>query len=220
MGDRPKVVGLGGSLRARSASRAALEVALEAAAEQGAETILFDVREMDLPMFRRGVEPPPAAVELCEATFEAHGMIWSSPMYHGTVSGAFKNALDWLDLLGDRNPPFLTDKVIALISTAGGVQGLQAVITMEFVVRALRGMAVPLVAPVARAYRAFDESGHVIDESIERQLRSLGQEVAQLCIERRGAVLGSSANRHALGVAHNSPLHVMPELELSWIFKS
>jgi FMN reductase len=112
-------VGLGGSLRARSASRAALEVALEAAAEQGAETTLFDVLEMDLPMFRRGVEPPSAAVELCEAAFEARGMIWSSPMYHGTVSGAFKNALDWLDLLGDRNPPFLTDKVIGLISTAG-----------------------------------------------------------------------------------------------------
>lgn len=34
-------------------------------------------------------------------------------------------------------------------------------------------------------YRAFDESGHVIDEGIERQLRSLGQEAAQLSIERR-----------------------------------
>lgn len=42
MGDRPKVVGLGGSLSARSSSRAALEVALEAAAEHGAETALFD----------------------------------------------------------------------------------------------------------------------------------------------------------------------------------
>lgn len=186
MNDAPKVVGLGGSLRARSASRAALEVALDAAAEQGAKTSLFDVREMDLPMFQRGVEPPAAAVELCDATFEARGMIWSSPMYHGTISGAFKNALDWLDLLADRDPPFLTDKVIGLISTAGGVQGLQAVNTMEFVVRALRGMAVPLVAPVARAYRAFDESGQVVDEGIERQLRALGREVAQLCIERRG----------------------------------
>jgi FMN reductase len=65
-------------------------------------------------------------------------MIWSSPLYHGTVSGAFKNALDWLDLLSDRDPPFLTDKVIGLISAAGGVQALQAVNTMEFVVGAPR----------------------------------------------------------------------------------
>ena len=61
-------------------------------------------------------------------------MIWASLLYHGTVSGAFKNALDWLDLLNDREPPFLTDKVVGLISTAGGVQGLQAINTMEFVV--------------------------------------------------------------------------------------
>jgi FMN reductase len=181
----PMIVGLGGSLSARSASLAALKVALDAATELGAKTVLFDVRTMDLPMFRRGVDAPLIAVELCEATFAASGMVWSSPLYHGTISGAFKNALDWLDLLSDRDPPFLTDKVIGLISTAGGVQALQAVNTMEFVVRALRGMAVPLVAPVTRAYRAFDESGHVADEGIERQLRALGQEVAQLCIGRR-----------------------------------
>ena len=80
-------------------------------------------------------------------------------MYHGTISGSFKNALDWLQLLGDRNPPYLTDKVVGLISTAGGVQGLQAVNTMEFVVRALRGWAVPLVMPIAQAWKAFDEHG-------------------------------------------------------------
>ena len=186
MGARPKIVGLGGSLAARSNSLAALEVALDAAAEEGADTEVFDVREMNLPMFRRGMDSlPKAALALCDATLKARGMIWSSPMYHGTVSGAFKNALDWLDLLRDEDPPFLTDKVVGLISTAGGVQGLQAINTMEFVVRALRGMAVPLVAPVARAYRAFDDEGRIRDEAIERQLQALGREVASLCIGRR-----------------------------------
>jgi FMN reductase len=47
-------------------------------------------------------------------------LVWSSPLNHGTVSGAFKNALDWLQLLGDHEPPYLTDKVIGLVSTAGG----------------------------------------------------------------------------------------------------
>jgi NAD(P)H-dependent FMN reductase len=28
-------------------------------------------------------------------------MIWSSPTYHGSVSGSFKNALDWLILLAE-----------------------------------------------------------------------------------------------------------------------
>jgi len=39
-------------------------------------------------------------------------------MYKRTISGSFKNALDWLILLGDRHPPSLTDKVVGLISTA------------------------------------------------------------------------------------------------------
>ena len=100
-------------------------------------------------------------------------------MYNGTISGAFKNALDWLKLLGDRNPPYLTDKVVGLISTAGGMQGLQAVNTMEFVVRALRGWAVPLVMPIAQAWKAFDGNGVPQDAQLMEQLRALGREVAR-----------------------------------------
>jgi len=100
-------------------------------------------------------------------------------MYHGTISGSFKNAVDWLQLLGERDPAYLKDKIVAMISTAGGVQGLQAVNTMEFIVRALRGWAVPLVIPVARATQAFDKSGRVTDRAIEDQLRALGREVVR-----------------------------------------
>jgi hypothetical protein len=46
--------------------------------------------------------------------------------------------------------------VIGLISAAGGTQGLQAINTMEFAVRALRGWGVPYVIPVASAFRVFD----------------------------------------------------------------
>jgi len=31
-------------------------------------------------------------------------------MYHGTISGSFKNALDWLQLLADRDPRFSLTK--------------------------------------------------------------------------------------------------------------
>ena len=100
-------------------------------------------------------------------------------MYNGTISGSFKNALDWLKLLGDRRPPYLTDKVVGLISTAGGVQGLQAVNTMEFVVRALRGWAVPLVMPIAQAWKAFDEKGALQQNELAEQLHALGREVVR-----------------------------------------
>jgi FMN reductase len=152
---------------------------MEAAGAAGAEIELFDVREMQLPMFDpQDREATPAVRRFCESTFLCDGMIWSTPLYHGTISGAFKNALDWLQLIGKREPPFLTDKVVGLIATAGGTQGLQAVNTMEFIVRALRGWAVPLVVPVAKARDAFDADGNVKDNQVRKQLEALGREVA------------------------------------------
>jgi FMN reductase len=131
-------------MASNSRSRAALQAALEGAASAGAQTQLLDIRRLDLPMYNpEDNEPTGAAATLIDSLHEADGLLWSSPMYQGTISGALKNALDWLQLLGDRDPPFLHDKVIGLISTAGGTQGLQAINTMEFAARALRGWAVP-----------------------------------------------------------------------------
>jgi FMN reductase len=176
-----KIVGLGGSLAEVSRSRAALQVALAGAAEAGAETMLLDLRELDLPMYNPDhQEPTPAAARLIEASYGADGMLWSSPMYQGTISGAFKNALDWLHSLGSRTPSFLHDEVIGLISAAGGTQGLQAINTMEFATRALRGWAVPYVVPVPAAARVFDAAGRVQDEAIELQLKQLGAEVVRV----------------------------------------
>jgi FMN reductase len=183
-GEQAVVVGLGGSLRQPSRSLAALKIAVHAAEDAGATVRLFDVRALGLPFFVPRSDPPPAAEELADAVFEADGLIWSSPMYHGTISGAFKNALDWLELLSRRDPPYLTDKVVGLISSAGGVHGLQAVNTMEYVVRSLRAFAVPLVVPIA-AGEAFDAEGNVVDERVQNQLRHLGEEIAAICLRRR-----------------------------------
>jgi FMN reductase len=157
-------------------------VALAGAADAGAETSLLDLRELDLPMYNPESEdhPPESATRLIESCYAADGMLWSSPMYQGTISGAFKNALDWLHVLGRRDPPYLHDTVVGLISASGGTQGLQAINTMEFATRALRAWAVPYVVPVATAARVFDPDGHVRDESIESQLRALGREVVRV----------------------------------------
>src|SRR6476620_10890060 len=176
------IVGRGGSLARRSHSLAALRVALDGAANEGAATTLLDLRELDLPLYNPDDErePPAASSQLIESCYAADGMLWSSPMYQGTISGAFKNALDWLHTLGSRDPAFLHDEVIGLISAAGGTHGLQAINTMEFATRALRGWAVPYVVPVPTAARVFDRDGQVQDAAIEAQLRSLGAEVVRV----------------------------------------
>jgi FMN reductase len=177
-----KIVGLGGSLRAASRSRAALAVALDGAAAAGATVELLDLRRLELPMFNseHEADAPAAARRVIETCYEADGMIWSSPMHNGSVSGSFKNAIDWLHVLGSREPAYLHDKVVGLISAAGGTQGLQVINTMDFSVRSLRAWAVPYAVPVSAAPRAFGDSGEVRDEMIELQLRTLGAEMVRV----------------------------------------
>jgi FMN reductase len=199
------IVGLGGSLATVSRSRAALTMALAGATTTGAKTELLDLRELALPMYDPDDNhPTEAATRLIESCHAADGLLWSSPMYQGTISGAFKNALDWLHLLGDRDPPYLHDKVIGLISAAGGTHGLQAINTMEFAVRALRGWAVPYVVPVAAATRVFDAGGGIKDQGVGQQLHTLGAEVVRVAEKfasdiglHRGAECAEAADRVA-----------------------
>ena len=178
MSEPLRVVGLGGSLAAVSKSRGALVAALEGAADAGAETALLDLNELGLPLFSPDAEPPPAVLQMVETIESADGLLWSSPLYQGSISGSFKNALDWLHL--PSGTVYLADKVIGLIAVAAGTQGLQAINTMEFSVRALRAWAVPFVVPVPSAGRLFDDEGRLEDEAVARQLKMLGSEVVRV----------------------------------------
>ena len=168
MEHRISVVGLGGSMAPTSSTVAALKLALAGAEEAGAETRLFEISALGLPMFVPGAEAPDPARRLSDAVHEANGLLWSSPVYHGTISGSFKNALDWLELLSDRDPPYLANKLVGLIGTAPGLQGLLAINTLEAVVSTLGGWPVPLLVPNPRVGHGFDE-----------HLRALGQEIVR-----------------------------------------
>jgi FMN reductase len=189
-----RIVGLGGSMTAPSSSLFALRVALDGAAAAGAEVELIDVRELQLPFYDpNAADVPSDAAWLAETAVGADAMIWSTPMYHGTVSGSFKNALDWLQLLVDRDPAYLSDMPIGLTSSAGGVQALQAINTMEFVVRALRAWTVPFVVPIAKAYQQFEADGTPRNPAVVAQLHMLGD------------VTVSAARRFVAGAALGEP---------------
>jgi FMN reductase len=174
-----RVIGVGGSLRAGSTSRSALRAALDGTLGAGAEPGLIGVRELDLPMYTPERPVPAPARRFAEAVYACDALIWSTPTYHGSVSGSFKNALDWLILLAGRDPPYLTNKPVGLVAAAGGIQGLQAVTSLDFIARALRAWSVPLVMPVAHAGPSFDQEGRLVDEMIGTQLRELGAEVVR-----------------------------------------
>lgn len=155
-----------------SQSLSALEIALSGAQEAGATVRLFDLSRLDIPMLTPANYKTPTddVVALCEAVREADGMLWSTPLYHGSMTGAFKNALDWLEILSKDTRPYLTGRVVGLICTAAGSQALQGINSMEFVARALRAWVAPLTAPIFQAD---------LDEKATNTLLQLGREVAE-----------------------------------------
>lgn len=152
----------------------------------------FAVADLDVALYAPGRLVPPAIEALCEAVARSSAMIWSSPLYHGSVSGSFKNAIDWLQVLYDRGAPYLDGKVIGLIGTAAGVHALQAINTMEFMVRALRGLALPGVVPILRAGHVFGADGAIAEPSVAAQLDALGRAVVT---GTRVLLLGASVDR-------------------------
>jgi FMN reductase len=117
------IVGLGGTLRERSYSRAAVHEALRIASEHGAQTDMLDLRALNLPMFVPGwqindypAEHHASLSRLIETCRRAGAMVWASPCYHGTVSGVFKNAIDFIELMGDDQPAYLNGKAVGVIA--------------------------------------------------------------------------------------------------------
>ena len=174
-----RIIGFGGTRNSKSSSVRALAVALNAAQEVGAQVELVDLETLDIPFYEWGAKPNGDVDRFIAAFRAADGLIWACPLYHGTISGVFKNAIDWLEVLSSDAPPYLTDKPVGLVGLAGGGQALQAITAMEQIVRALRGWSIPLVVPINHARDAFSIDGEVVDARVRAQLTSLGHEAVR-----------------------------------------
>lgn len=172
----PKVLSLGGSLREGSRTLNVLEIALYGATLAGAETELLDLKKLPLPMYddRKDINTYPESVfTLLEKVRQADGLILATPVYHGTLSGSLKNALDFLELLADDEPPWLEGKVVGLISVAGGGPGINAINSMLYACRALHAWTLPTAVAIPGS--AFGDDGQLQDQRLKERLPKLGK---------------------------------------------
>ena len=151
------VVAISGSLRVGNLTRRSLEIALRGAASEGARTELLDLSAMELPFCderRDEGSYPPDVARLRRAVGRAHGILLGSPEYHGSMSGALKNALD---LLGFAQ---LEEKMVGLVAVAGGSQSATGTLAhMRTVCRHLHAWVVPRQVSISRIGDAFTSRG-------------------------------------------------------------
>lgn len=182
------ILGLGGSLRTGSVTNIALRTALAGAEGVGAATQLLDLATLSLPMFDGtysldGYSPEgrQAIETLLNATRRAQGLIFASPTYHNTISGSLKNALDFMELLKDDQPPRLEGKVVGLLSVQLGVSGTgnNTITTMLLAARAMRAWVAPTMVAVPDSRSMFTEHSRAKDPTLIPRLHMLGAEVAR-----------------------------------------
>jgi arsenic resistance protein ArsH len=111
----------------------------------------FNVADAHIPFFELRQPHPVAAVEaMCEVFLQADLQVWLTPLYHGGMTGAMKNCLDWLELTAKNEKPYLTDKVIGLVCWADGGQAMQGINAMDSVAKALRAWVIPYSVPLVK----------------------------------------------------------------------
>ena len=131
-----RVLGIGSSLRGNASSTTALSVALNLANKYGAETRLFDLRQNKLPLYDpEENNSSPEIKTIKDDVVWADALILSTPDYHGSMSGAMKNFLDyfWAEFAG---------KTFGYIC-ASHEKGLTAMDQMRTAVRQCYGWSMP-----------------------------------------------------------------------------
>jgi len=191
---RPLIVGIGGTPNPNSSTVQALELALRAAEEANARTRLIDGRYlMKLPLYLAEGSAG-AGQELVEAVRAADGIIIASPGYHGTISGAVKNAIDYIEETAKDPRPYFDGLPVGLIVTAFGWQATGSTLaTMRSIVHALRGWPTPMGAAINTSQSNFCD-GVCSDASAAKQLSLVGRQVAEFAaLALRDPAIGETA---------------------------
>ena len=195
---RPRILILYGSLRPQSYSR---KLALEAERilqYLGAETRVFDPH--DLPMLDSVDKQHPRVRQLREWSQWSEGHVWVSPERHGTITGVFKNQIDWLPLEDGSVRP-TQGKTLAVMQVCGGSQSFNVVNTLRVLGRWMRMLTIPNQSSVAKAWQEFDDDGRmkpspyydrvvdVMEELVKFTLlvRGHGEHLVDRYSERKGA---------------------------------
>jgi arsenical resistance protein ArsH len=178
----PRILLLYGSLRERSYSRFLTQEAARLLQFFGAETQIYDPR--DLPLPDAVAADHPKVKELRELSLWSEGQVWCSPERHGAISGVIKAQIDWIPLtLGGVRPT--QGRTLAVMQVSGGSQSFNAVNTLRLLGRWMRMITIPNQSSVAKAYQEFDESGRMKPSSFYDRLVDVMEELVKFTLLTR-----------------------------------
>ncbi|EOD08366.1 hypothetical protein EMIHUDRAFT_358872 [Emiliania huxleyi CCMP1516] len=154
----PRVLVLYGSLRESSFSRRLAHECARLLEAMGADVRVFSPQ--GLPVRDPSLEDHPKVKELRALSLWSEAHVWVSPEMHGTITGVFKNQIDWLPLnTGSVRPT--QGRTAAVLQVNGGSQSFNAVNELRRLARWMRMPCTTNQSSVAKAWQEFDEAGRM-----------------------------------------------------------
>ena len=192
----PLIVGIGGTARPNSTSERAVAHALGFAEQLGSQTQLFGgdfVARLPLYVPDRKVRTADERAFI-DTIRRCHGVIISTPGYHGGVSAPIKNILDLVEDTARDERPYLVDRAFGCIVTAYGWQACgTTLVSLRLISHALRAWPTPFGVTLNASMPLFAADGACIDENISKQLFLVASQVVKFARWRHVDVIAAAA---------------------------
>ncbi len=178
---KTKILAMAGSARKESCNKKLINFA--ASDIPDADVTLIDIRDYPIPLYDGDLENeeglPENVKKLKKLFIEHDGFLFSSPEYNSSVSGVFKNIIDWISRPEDSDPYYLVafkDKVAALMSASpGNLGGLRGLFHLRSILSNVGTIVLPTLVTVSNAEEAFDEKGQLKNEKKASQVKKLAE---------------------------------------------
>jgi NAD(P)H-dependent FMN reductase len=212
-----KILAFAASLRAGSLNRKLIALAAEIARQEGAEVDLAEFREFDMPMYDGDTDAaqglPPGALALKRRVESADALIIASPEYNYSVSGALKNAIDWVSRA--RPMPWRGRSVYLLSASPSPVGGIRGLWQTRIPLEGCGALVFPDMFALSHANEAFDAAGRLKEarqaERLAKEIAGfvrLAESVAPVCAARAAGI--PDARREVIVAALESESTLQP----------
>ena len=169
-----RIVGISGSLRAKSFNTALLNAAAQLM-PAGSTLTAHTIR--GIPLYDADVEKaeglPAAVTALKDAVAACDGLLLATPEYNNSIPGVFKNAIDWLSRPDEDIPRVFGGKPVALIGASPSNFG--TTLSQAAWLPVLRTLGTDLWTGqkffASRAHSLVDGDGALTDEKTRERLR-------------------------------------------------
>ena len=162
-------MGIAGSMRQDSYSTQVLKMVLKEAKKYKTDTQILELRQVNLPLYNPSASYGNGNDKVSNAVKWADSIILSSPDYHGSMSGAIKNFLDyfWEEFAG---------KTFGYI-VASHEKGLTVADQMRTAVRQCYGWSMPYNMSI-NGEKDFNSKREIINSGLANRIKILARDLS------------------------------------------